>query len=206
MIHPDTEIRHIDERIGYGIFATARIPRGTIVWALDDLDRCITPKRRAALDARYGGLLDKYAYRNGRGEHILCWDLARFVNHSCEATCLSPGLDFEIVIRDVEAGEQLTDDYASLNLDEGFLCCCGAETCRGHVRAADFARLAPVWDRQLRAAFADIGTVDQPLWSFVRDREAIAAGLADPDTIPSILAHHLPTPEAVRKSRGQVPA
>jgi hypothetical protein len=37
MIHPWTELRFINDSIGYGVFATQFIPKGTIVWALDDL-------------------------------------------------------------------------------------------------------------------------------------------------------------------------
>lgn len=38
MIHPDTELRFINEKIGYGVVALKLIPRGTITWALDKLD------------------------------------------------------------------------------------------------------------------------------------------------------------------------
>lgn len=33
-------------------------------------------------------LVEEYAYIDGRGDHILCWDHARFYNHSCDANCL----------------------------------------------------------------------------------------------------------------------
>ena len=32
MIHPDTELRFISDEVGYGVFATALIGRGTITW------------------------------------------------------------------------------------------------------------------------------------------------------------------------------
>ena len=35
------------------------------------------------------------------GISILCWDNARFVNHSCEPNCLTGGFDFEFAIRDI---------------------------------------------------------------------------------------------------------
>src|SRR5207244_1281605 len=37
MVHPDTEIRHIDDKIGYGVVAMRFIPRGTITWVADVL-------------------------------------------------------------------------------------------------------------------------------------------------------------------------
>ncbi|MHC5084588.1 MAG: SET domain-containing protein, partial [Planctomycetota bacterium] len=32
MIHPDTELRKVNETIGYGVFATRHIPKGTILY------------------------------------------------------------------------------------------------------------------------------------------------------------------------------
>lgn len=37
-MHPDTEIRHLSEEVGVGVFATKLIPKGTIVWIKDELD------------------------------------------------------------------------------------------------------------------------------------------------------------------------
>ena len=36
MIHPATELRWVGSSIGYGVFATAVIPRGTIVYVKDE--------------------------------------------------------------------------------------------------------------------------------------------------------------------------
>ena len=38
MIHPDTELQFINDKIGYGVVATKLIPKGSITWALDKLD------------------------------------------------------------------------------------------------------------------------------------------------------------------------
>ncbi|MGK4568609.1 SET domain-containing protein-lysine N-methyltransferase [Flavobacterium sp. 3HN19-14] len=45
---------------------------------------------------------------------------AKFVNHSFNPSCFSTAYDFEIAIRDIHPGEQLTDDYGYLNLEEPF--------------------------------------------------------------------------------------
>jgi hypothetical protein len=190
MIHPHTELRRVSDHIGFGVFATERIPKGTIVWVLDALDQRIDEPRYRALWPDYGTVLDRFTYLNGKGERILCWDLARYMNHSCEATCLSPGLDFEIAVRDIAAGEEITDDYASLNLDGRFECGCGSRTCRRTIRPEDFEVLAPAWDGAIREAFPKIPQVPQPLWPFVGQRDEISAGVADPGHIPSILRHH----------------
>lgn len=38
MIHPSTELRLVDAVIGYGVFATGFLPRGTIIDAQDALE------------------------------------------------------------------------------------------------------------------------------------------------------------------------
>lgn len=203
MLHPHTELRGLNDHIGLGIFATKPIPRGTIVWTLDALDQKFDARRRRELDADYGPILNRYAYVNAKGESILCWDLARFINHHCEATCLAPGLDFEIAVRDIAAGDQITDDYGSLNLEEPFECGCGSPACRGTILPTDFEVLAPHWNEQIRAAFPDLGRVEQPLWRWVRHKKEIAAGLEHAGRIPSILGHRRAAAPVV-EMRGRV--
>src|SRR3954462_14155227 len=125
MVHPDTELRYVNDEIGWGVFATRMIPRGTVIWALDALDQIFTAKQIESMPAYAREMLDKYSYVDGRGRNILCWDHARFFNHSCNANCLSLGYDFEVAIRDVAVGEELTDDYGALNPTEPFPCRCG---------------------------------------------------------------------------------
>lgn len=190
MIHPHTTLAFIGPEIGAGVVATQLIPAGTIVWALDDLDQRISPQRAHQLWPDMGELLDKYSYFNKEGERILCWDLARFVNHSCRATCLSPGLDFEIAVRDILPGEQLTDDYATLNLTSSFECHCGEPTCRRVVSPGDYEAYAEDWDSALRAAFPRVREVEQPLWRWVRDKYEVERLLDTGNAPPSILGHH----------------
>ena len=49
MIHPHTELKPINPVIGFGVFATASIPRGTIIWSPDPLDRVLTRAELAVL-------------------------------------------------------------------------------------------------------------------------------------------------------------
>lgn len=171
------------------MFATEPIPMGTITWVLDPLDQVFDAERARALEPRMGALFEKYTWLTAQGERILCWDFAKFMNHSCDATSLSPGLAFEIAVRDIEAGEQLTCDYGSLNLERAFDCRCGAPSCRGVVRPEDFERCAPDWDARLQRAFPCLPRVRQPLWDWVQEMDRIEAGLATPSRVPSILAH-----------------
>lgn len=167
MIHPHTELRFINEKIGYGVVALKPIPQGTITWALDKLDRSFTPEQVHAMDELYQQVLDKYTYRNAEGNHILCWDNARFVNHSSNANCITTAYEFEIAIRDIAAGEELTDDYGYLNLDEPFEVEPEAGSNRNVVYPDDLLRFYPEWDEKLLVAFPKILQVSQPLFQLL---------------------------------------
>lgn len=199
MVHPDTELRFVSPTIGWGVFATRPIPRGTITWALDVLDQRFTPAQIAAMPAYARAQAEKYTYVDSRGDHILCWDHARFFNHSCHANCLSVGYEFEIAVRDISAGEELTDDYGTLNPAEPFPCFCGASHCRTQILPDDHVRLGTEWNRLAREAFFLIRTVPQPLWEIVQDRATIEAALDDPNRLRPI-QHHFAAPRPVAKS------
>jgi hypothetical protein len=164
MIHPDTELRFINEQIGYGVVALKPIPRGTITWALDKLDRIFSPDVVRGMDDLYQKVLDKYTYRNAQGNYILCWDNARFVNHSSHANCLTTAYEFEIAVRDIAAGEELTDDYGYLNLEEPFHVIPEPGSNRNIIYPDDLLRYYPEWDEKLLKAFPDILQIDQPLF------------------------------------------
>ena len=189
MLHPHTELRYIGPEVGSGVFATENIPMGTISWVQDPLDQVIDLNTHPEYKD-YPDYLERYSFRNALGQYVLCWDRARFVNHNCEANCLSPGLDFEICIRDIEKGEQLTNDYGSLNLEFCMDCHCGSVHCRKVTRPLDFPQLAPLWDKSLRRAFPSIEKVKQPLWNRLKDPAFVKACLKDHRKIPSILAHY----------------
>ncbi|AYB29491.1 SET domain-containing protein [Chryseolinea soli] len=163
MIHPHTELRFISDKIGYGVVATKFIPKGTITWALDKLDRIFTPAQVRAMDPLYQQVLDTYTYRNPEGNHILCWDNARFVNHSSNSNCITTAYEFEIAIRDIYPGEQLTDDYGYLNLEEPFEVVPEEGTDRVIIYPDDLVRYYHVWDEKLLEAFARLQDVEQPL-------------------------------------------
>jgi hypothetical protein len=189
MIHPHTEIRFINEVIGHGVVATRPIPRGTITWVRDALDQVFTPEQVERMAPPYLPILDKYTFVDGNGDFVLCWDLARFINHSCDPSCLAPGWDFEVAVRDIAPGEELTDDYGSLNVSASFVCHCGGSHCRREVKPNDFAALAARWDATVRGMFPLVGTVEQPLWDLLREKDAVAAALAGRAEVPSCRVH-----------------
>lgn len=169
MLHPDTELRFISEEVGHGVVATRRIPEGTITWVQDRLDRVFTPEQLAAMEEPYRTILDKYSFRDAAGDFVFCWDHARYLNHSFHPTCLPTVDGFEIAVRDIEAGEELTDDYGTLNLTEPFLALPEPGTPRRWVRPDDLLRRHADWDRKLAAAFPALAEVEQPLAFLLTD-------------------------------------
>jgi len=190
MIHPNCELRFINEEIGYGVIATRLIPRGTITWVRDALDQVFPPAEVERMSRRYREIMDKYSFVDPAGNMVLCWDLARFVNHSCRATCLSPGYDFELAIRDIQPGEELTDDYGTLNLDADFKCECGFDDCRRIIRPDDPQKYADTWDAAVAEVFPLIGAVEQPLWSLVKEKREVELVLAGETPIASCRLNH----------------
>jgi len=191
MIHPDTELRYVNDIIGYGVFATRSIPKGTITWVRDDLDRVFTQDQVARMSDVYKQILDKYGYLDRHGHTILCWDNARFMNHSCATSCLSPGYDFEVAVRDLMPGDELTDDYGTLNLESSFDCACTWPQCRGRIHPEDRVRMADHWDELLRGAFPAIRHVAQPLWSVVKQKEEAILASTDVSRMRSCRFHHM---------------
>ena len=57
MLHPHTELRHVSKQIGYGVFATQLIPKGTITWVRDDLDQTFSPAEILSFRPEYQDLL-----------------------------------------------------------------------------------------------------------------------------------------------------
>jgi hypothetical protein len=192
MIHPNTELRWVNEAIGHGVFATQFIPRGTITWVRDDLDQTFTPEQVARLDAPCREMLDKYTFVDAQGKIVLCWDHSRFFNHSCEANCLSAGYDFELAIRDILAGQELTDDYGTLNLRESFQCACHSPVCRRQIAPDDMERWTETWDGLVRPTFALIAQVPQPLWPLLKEKAEVELALKHPERLRSIRCNYCP--------------
>lgn len=195
MIHPHTELRFISESIGYGVVATRLIPKGTITWALDKLDRIFTPEQVRAMDPLYQQVLDTYTYRNAEGNYILCWDNARFINHSARSNCITTAYEFEIAVRDIHPGEQLTDDYGYLNLDEPFEAEPEEGTDRTTIYPDDLIRYYHVWDEQLLNAFPLVKEVAQPLFKILEPalKEKALRIAAGEEKMNSILSCYYPS-------------
>lgn len=166
MIHPDTEVRFIDKEIGRGVVATAFIPMGTIVWVKDQLDREFSPEDLTRFDTAHRDLLDRYSYRNVRGHYVFCWDHTRFMNHSFSPNCLPTAYQAEIAIRDIQPGEEMTNDYGCLNIIEPFTPRTETDG-RNEIRPDDLLRHYEEWDALLAKAFPRLRLVPQPLSAMI---------------------------------------
>jgi uncharacterized protein len=168
MMHPDTKLKWISDQKGFGVVATKLIPKGTITWVQDELDIVFTPEKSEDLKPLTKELFEKYSFRNGKGEYILCWDVAKYMNHSFKSNCLSTAYNFEVAIRDIPKGEELTDDYGYLNLTEPFV----PEdegTERKVVNPDDILLCYKDWDKSLKSLFPFMMKLDQPLFDLLSE-------------------------------------
>lgn len=169
MIHPDTELRFINDSVGYGVFATAFIPEGTIVYAKDSLEIEVTEDQFAILPPLMQESVEKYSYIDQRGVRVVSWDIGKYVNHCCNCNTMSTGYGFEVAIRDIQSGEQITDEYGIFNLEYEIPLECSCMNCRGVVRPLDFELLHREWDKRIAVSVAKVFDVPQPLLGLIDD-------------------------------------
>ena len=169
MIHPDTELKPAREGIGYGIFATDLIPKGTITWVLDALDFVLTTEVITSLLPKQIQFIEKYAYIDNQGRFILSWDIGKYCNHSCKPTTVPIGSICDVAVHDIQIGEEITCDYGTCNIRKNLLCQCGVQGCRGIVRSIDLMALMKEIDNEVASLIPHVNTVPQPLLKFMID-------------------------------------
>jgi hypothetical protein len=176
MMIPGLELRFISSAVGHGVCTTRPIPRGTIVWVLDPFDRRISETEYASLPFLLRAEVDSYGYLESNGDRILCWDLGRYMNHSCAPTGRNVGGLFKVATRDIPAGGELTTDYAVLNIALPSACRCGFDQCRGSASLTgnDLAAYRCAWEREAAAAVAIAADVEQPLASLLELHPTLA--------------------------------
>ena len=191
MIHPDTEIRFISKEKGYGVVATKLIPRGTITWVQDDLDQIFTRDQIAKLNPFIKKYLDTYSFTNKNGEMVLCWDSGKFVNHSFKPSCFSTPYDFEIAIRDIHPGEELTDDYGYLNVEKPFDVI-DEGTVRKTVYPDDILNFHEEWDKIIKENAPKVLEAEQSLMELIPEKtwKEFVNAVHNPNQMKSILECH----------------
>lgn len=170
MIHPDTELKFINEQVGYGVFATATIAEGTIVYVKDSLELSISPTDYLMHSKEMQEVIEKYSYIDEKGNRIVSWDFAKYVNHCCNCNTISTGYGFEIAIRDISKGEQITDEYGIFNLEKSMTLVCGEENCRKEIKPADFDTYYQEWDEKIKKSIRKLFEVPQPLMPFIDEK------------------------------------
>ncbi|MCB9495681.1 MAG: SET domain-containing protein-lysine N-methyltransferase [Fibrobacteria bacterium] len=162
MIHPGTRVQSTPDR-GLGVFATEFLPQGTILWAQDPLDSVYEAREWEVLPSSLRAVADTYCWVDALGRRVLCWDHGRHVNHACDPNTLTSPWGFEVALRDIEPGEEITDDYGLFNILEPLDCACGAPRCRGRIGPAGAKDMVEDWDHRLAASLPQVARVAQPL-------------------------------------------
>ena len=113
---------------GLGLIAHEFIPKGTVCWKLVPMFDAILSEEEvrdlpasAQEQVKYYGFFYQHIKK-----HVLCADDSRFTNHSENPNQSSTG-DFSVATRDIEAGEELTENYNDYgypmkNTKEGTCC------------------------------------------------------------------------------------
>jgi hypothetical protein len=170
MIHPKTELRFVNENIGYGVFATEFIPKGTILYVKDELEIKVSKTKFKDMDKTHKAIVEKFSYIDEKGVRILSWDHAKYINHKCDCNSMSTGYGFEIAIRDIARDEEITDEYGLFNIPEQVAINCQCKNCRKKLLPTDLDENYKRWDITVKEAIEYIYHVDQPLWG-VMDAE-----------------------------------
>ncbi|MEX1191673.1 MAG: SET domain-containing protein [Brumimicrobium sp.] len=167
MIHSKTELRFINDLVGYGVFATENIPEGTIIYVKDSLEIVINIEDYEKHNDSIKEVIEKYSYIDPKGDRVISWDFAKFVNHCCNFNTISTGYGFEIAVRDILKGEQITDEYGAFNLTVEMDITCSNENCRKKIKPSDFDSYYSEWDKKIQKSLSKFNDVDQPLLLFL---------------------------------------
>lgn len=100
---------------GTGLFAIEPIPRGTRVWVFQEgHDQTFDPNELSDLSEELQQSIRRYGWLDEEwGRIILSGDDDRFTNHSDDANVRWVE-DAMIAVRDIAAGEEITNDYRDL--------------------------------------------------------------------------------------------
>lgn len=121
MILVKTQIKQSDIH-GIGVFADEFIPVGTKVWEFTEgFDLKFNDDEILKLPVHLKVFMCKYGWTGTKSNlHCLASDHGKFFNHSTDPNTLSKYVDDEVevvtyAIRDINIGEEITDNYASFD-------------------------------------------------------------------------------------------
>ncbi len=133
-----------EQAAGYGMYAATSISPGERISRGEEQPHRLVTRRhaRANWPPRELRWLEQYGYPLG-DDVLVTWssDPEQWapINHSCDPNGWLEGLDL-VARRPIEAGEEITMDYATFIAETGasFECRCEAECCRGTITPHDW--------------------------------------------------------------------
>jgi SET domain-containing protein len=103
---------------GVGVFTPEPIAEGTLLWEFNpSIDWKLTPEELAQFPEPYQSRFRMYCYLSPEGVYVFCGDNAKYMNHSLTPNCDDPEGRYTIANRDIEAGEELTSNYLTFDLE-----------------------------------------------------------------------------------------
>lgn len=110
---------------GIGVFANQFILKGTPIWKFQPgFDLKVDKGELANLSEPAKEQFLNYTYLSlNTGKYILCFDDARFFNHSDNPNCIDASPDddgINVAARDIQKSEELTCNYKEFDQDVGY--------------------------------------------------------------------------------------
>ncbi|HKO44470.1 MAG TPA: SET domain-containing protein [Pyrinomonadaceae bacterium] len=105
---------------GFGLFAAERVPAGQVIWRFTPgLDAALPLENIFSQPLVIQGFISRYCSLDPtRNCFIVYVDDARFINHSFQPNVwLDKQQDILIAAKDIESGEEITEDYSVTEWD-----------------------------------------------------------------------------------------
>ncbi|MDO9035173.1 MAG: SET domain-containing protein-lysine N-methyltransferase [Methanoregula sp.] len=152
---------------GKGLYARQRVPKGTIICFESAGYRVIPAEEYETMSES----AKEHVYRRDDGTYIAPSDDSKYFNHSCDANVLDSRLGFDIVVKDIQKGKEVTYDYRAFSFKE-MQCHCGAKNCCKFITYEHPVpeKLRLFWAKKVDSALRQVNKVTQPLQEKVRYR------------------------------------
>jgi len=148
MLHPNVSVSQKNVIDGKGLVAAGFIAEGEVVSQLEPNQPTYRIDYILGLSDEQQDEYMHYCYQCDE-ENVVCEDGdEKYMNHSCDPNTWWFDDETMIARRDIQAGEEITYDYSSTDVDVPFEmnCECGSDICRGTISNTDY--LLPEWQAQ----------------------------------------------------------
>ena len=136
LIHEGLEVQEIPSKSGKGLCATQAFTTGEVMVIFGG--RAVTRATLNEIDEELG----RHALQIGKDIFLLqpVFEDGEYVNHSCDPNMGVQGQITLVAMRDIRAGEEVTFDYAMVDMSDAdeFVCACGSPWCRVRVTGEDW--------------------------------------------------------------------